>query len=266
MTEFDQHELAEAHRLLNNPSLATKIASLVPIEEGMKRLPYGAQRRVIDITESALKTSLKAALFTIKDDPKKEQRNLIHKSSVAISGALGGAFGLPAIALELPISTTIMLRSIADIARSQGESVSDPNTISECISVFALGGSTKSDDNAEIGYFGIRSILAYQVSAAGQFIAKELAKKTSERLALCSGPNVVKLINDVASRFGVEITHKLAAQLVPAIGAAGGATFNWLFLSHYQDMARGHFTIRRLERTYGQELIGQEYNKLSIEL
>ena len=39
----------------------------------------------------------------------------------AASGAAGGAFGLASLPVELPVSTTIMLRSIADIARAEGE-------------------------------------------------------------------------------------------------------------------------------------------------
>ena len=40
------------------------------------------------------------------------------------SGAAGGAFGLATLPLELPVSTVIMLRSIADIAISEGEDLS----------------------------------------------------------------------------------------------------------------------------------------------
>jgi hypothetical protein len=54
----------------------------------------------------------------------------------------------------------------------------------------------------------------------------------------------------------------VAAQSVPVIGAAGGAAINLLFIDHFQDMARGHFTVRRLERTYGAELIRAEYERI----
>jgi hypothetical protein len=65
----------------------------------------------------------------------------------------------------------------------------------------------------------------------------------------------------VASRFGITVSEKLAAQAVPIVGAVGGALINSLFLDHFQGMARGHFIIRRLERTYGPELVKQEYDK-----
>jgi hypothetical protein len=37
---------------------------------------------------------------------------------------------------------------------------------------------------------------------------------------------------------------------------------NTVFIDHFQDMARGHFTVRRLEKFYGKELVRQEYDKL----
>ena len=52
-------------------------------------------------------------------------------------------------------------------------------------------------------------------------------------------------------------------QAVPAIGAAGGAAINLVFINHFQDMARGHFTVRRLERKYGAEVIQREYKEIS---
>jgi hypothetical protein len=55
------------------------------------------------------------------------------------------------------------------------------------------------------------------------------------------------------------LSEKAAAQAVPAIGAAGGAIINTLFIDHFQDMARGHFIIRRLERKYGKEIVEHTY-------
>jgi hypothetical protein len=72
----------------------------------------------------------------------------------------------------------------------------------------------------------------------------------------------VRLITLIASRFGVVVSQKAAAQLVPVIGAAGGALINTIFIGHYQDMARGHFIVRRLERAHGAEPVRLAYEKL----
>ncbi len=55
---------------------------------------------------------------------------------------------------------------------------------------------------------------------------------------------------------------KAAAQAVPLVGAFGGAAINTLFIDHFQDMGRGHFVVRRLERLHGQEEIRRLYDEL----
>src|SRR5205807_9646629 len=62
--------------------------------------------------------------------------------------------------------------------------------------------------------------------------------------------------------FGVNVSEKVAAQAVPVIGAAGGVVINVLFIDHFQEMARGHFIVRRLERTYDPQLVRAEYERL----
>ena len=47
-----------------------------------------------------------------------------------------------------------------------------------------------------------------------------------------------------------------------AIGAAGGILVNTIFIDHFQDMAKGHFTIRRLEKLYGKEPIKMAYEEM----
>ncbi|MGA9817846.1 MAG: EcsC family protein [Pseudolabrys sp.] len=76
-------------------------------------------------------------------------------------------------------------------------------------------------------------------------------------------PALVRFIAQVASRFGFVVTEKVAAQAVPIIGAVTGAVINYAFISHFQGVARGHFTVRRLERLYGKEMVDAEYKRLS---
>jgi hypothetical protein len=75
-------------------------------------------------------------------------------------------------------------------------------------------------------------------------------------------PAIVRFITQVAGRFGVNVSEKVAAQAVSVIGAAGGMVNNVLFIDHFQEMARGHFIVRRLERTYDPQLVRAEYERL----
>jgi EcsC protein family len=76
----------------------------------------------------------------------------------------------------------------------------------------------------------------------------------------------VRLITQVASRFGLVVTQKVAAQAIPFIGALGGAAVNYAFIDHFQSVARGHFTVRRLERKYGKDLVFTAYERLRQDL
>jgi hypothetical protein len=257
MAQEDREALRHAKSLLENPSLAAKITSIIgiPIEKGVALLPVKWSEVVNSATRTALEQALNVALFTVDDTGIRASSDMIHKVAVAAAGVAGGFFGLPALAVELPVSTTVMLRSIADIARSEGEQLKAPEAKLACLEVFAFGGPSRGDNGTKTGYFAIRASLAQAVSEAARHIAQK-------GVAHEGAPAIVRFITQVASRFGVAVSEKLAAQAVPMIGAVGGALINSLFMDHFQDMARGHFIIRRLERTYDPELLKQAYDNV----
>lgn len=256
LTQADLTDLQYAKTLLENPGLAARISNAVgtPIEKGLAMLPEGANEIIVTTTRKALETALDFALYTLDDEPR-HSTNWLHKTFAGLSGAAGGAFGLPALAIELPVSTAIILRSIADIARSEGESIKSPEARLACLEVFALGGSAANDDAVESGYFTVRAVLAKSLSEAAQYMAANgVAQKTA--------PPLVRLLTQIAARFGIPVTQKAVAQSLPVVGAAGGALINTLFVDHFQNMSRGHFIVRRLERVYGTETVKLAYLKL----
>ncbi|KPD17359.1 peptidase [Burkholderia sp. ST111] len=263
MTDTDAESLRTAHDLLENPGWVARLSNMVgqPIEKGLSHLPEKASAAIGDAVQKAIHASLKVALRTMDyNDPSTTEppkaSKWWHMAASAASGAVGGAFGIGAIAVELPVSTTIMMRSIADIARSEGADLADVETQLECIQVLAFGGKSRKDDAAGIGYFAAREAMAKAVADA----AKHLATKG---LSEPGAPALVRFIAVIAERYGVVVGDKAAAQLVPVIGAIGGAAINTAFMDHFQDMAKGHFTVRRLERKYGGDLVQAEYRELS---
>ena len=137
----DLADLRYARNLLENVSLAGRIANAVgtPIEKVFTVLPQGAAAAISAATNKALQAGLRFAISTM-GDRNRSSVEWIHKSMVVVTGAAGGAFGLPALAIELPLSTVVMLRSIADVARSEGELIKIPEATLACLEVFALGG------------------------------------------------------------------------------------------------------------------------------
>jgi hypothetical protein len=251
-------ELKIAKTFLESPGLVAKVSDFVgrPIDSGLKTLPESWSEPVNDITRKSIEKALNIALLTMDKAGQGTSSNWRHKLAVGASGATGGAFGLPALLIELPVSTTIMLRSIADIARSEGEDLHSPDGRLQCVQVLALGGKAKGGDGTESGYFAVRAALAKSISEAASHL---LAKKG---LTESGAPAIVRLISQVAARFSIVVSEKAAAQAVPLVGALGGAVINMLFIDHFQDMGRGHFIVRRLERLHGQAVVRQHFDEL----
>lgn len=253
----DLASLENAANDLERPGFLVQVTNVVgtPMEYGVNKLPSSVSTRILEVTQVALHKALRAAVLTMSSKRGVRSSDSMHKTLATLSGAIGGAFGLPALAIELPVSTTVMLRSIADIARGEGENIHDVETQLACLEVFALGARSQSDDGAETGYYAIRAVLTRTVSTAAKFIAQN-------GLAEEGAPAIVRLITKIAGRFSIPVSEKFAAQSLPIIGAAGGAALNLLFINHYQDMARGHFTVRRLERKYGADVVHSEYQAI----
>jgi hypothetical protein len=252
----DSKDLRYAKGLLENPGLAAKLSNIigVPIEKGFAMLPAKWTDAVNQASKAALEKALKVAVSTLGNKRGHRSSERFHKMIVAATGGTGGAFGIAALSVELPVSTTIMLRSIADIARSEGEKIEDPEVKLACLQVFALGGRSSNKGASETSYFTVRATLARAVTEAAQHMARK-------RLAQEGAPAMVRFISKIASRFSITVSEKMAAQAIPVIGAAGGAIVNTLFLDHFQEMARGHFIVRRLERKYGKEIVEKAYQE-----
>ena len=257
-SDDDRAVLETAHEHLEDPSLAAKLTGVVgtPIEIALKLLPKAWYTRLHAVVHASIEKALDAAISSMRIGSPPVAHEHFYKALGMFSGAAGGFFGLPALLVELPVSTTIMLRSIADIARSEGENLEFLDARMACMEVFALGGRTEEDDAADTGYYGIRAALGLSVWRASSHI-------TDKGLAVEGGPALAELISLITGRFGIAVTDRAASQIVPVIGAGGAALVNLIFLNHFQDMARSHFGIRRLERKYGADPVKTEYERLT---
>jgi uncharacterized protein (DUF697 family) len=258
LSDVDREALRQAVIALEGPSYVARISALAgrPIELLGQALPSVASSMISEATQAALTRALRYALRTIPKEGR-DPETRVHKALAVLSGAMGGALGFSAVLVELPISTTIMLRSIARIAQSEGEDLQDPETALACLQVFALGGRTGSDNLHEAGYFAVRTAMARSVTRALQQMA-------GRGIVDESASAIVRLLAQIGSRFGVVVSQKVAAQAVPVLGAIGGAAINAAFVDHFQTLARGHFVVRRLERTYGKGTVRRAYDQIRV--
>ena len=241
------------------------------LETGIDKIPKKQQLWLQKVVENTLKVVVKSNLATMqKGQAFKKPSNKTYKTLVTTTGATSGFFGSTTgigtliFASELTISTKFMMRSIIDIARSQGEDINSIETQLACLQVFTLGGKSKDDDGLETSYYATRIALSSAVKGASNYMAKNGSTLALDALLKSSTNPIMKLIAVVASRFSIQVSEKFIAQAIPVVGAVGGGSLNLLFLNHFQSVAKAHFTIRKLERKYNEVLVREVYQALEV--
>lgn len=265
---FSPEELAfieAAARFFENPGLvATGLNWLgQPIEYAQSRLPAPARAIVARASKVAIEKALVLSVQTVPLEPSTKSftdateasrlSGLLHTGAAGVAGAVGGFFGLAALPVELPIATILMLRSIADTAQRYGDDLNSLDTRLECMYVFSLGSKSPHDDAMESAYYTSRVFFSQMLKNASVYLAGVSAKEFLTSLKSGSAPVLARLITEIAAQFEVRVTKKLLAQAAPLAGAIGGAGINILFANFFQECARFHFGIKRLERDKGYD-------------
>lgn len=247
ITEHDQIVLAAAFQRLEQPSYAIRLSSALgsPITATLNLLPATLSLRIQQAAKQIVSYGLDLSISHLSQK-KRSGNPRIQRAICIASGALGGFFGGPGLLLEMPFSTALILSSIAEIAQEEGEDLSTVESRLACLSIFALGGCSAEDDDADIGYYGLRMALHSPVSEAAKYLAASGLRDASK------APALINLINLISRRLGIVISNRTLGVMVPMVGALTGALCNRMFMDHFQDMARCHFAIRRLERKYSE--------------
>ena len=254
MQPTDYESLEQAVYLLETNNFVTMLAQLIgrPADALIASLPAFVGKAIAKASQAAIMQCLKFAM-----KPRNPRSLLVlagkHPSLVTgIAGAVGGFGGLAALAVELPFTTVVMFQSIIGIAEEAGEDISQPEVRMACLEVFGLSADGKGPAAKESGYYATRGALAQSAREASDYV---LRRGTS----MNAGPAAIEFVTALAPRFGLLVSQELAAAAVPIIGAAAGSSLNIAFVQHFNNVARGHFAVRALERKYGEERVREEF-------
>ena len=130
-------------------------------ELGAQFFGNGWEEKVHDLVEDALWRGHDLATLGMDSVGEGEPWSWFNKIVTSATGAAGGFFGLPGMALDIPVSTLLIMRSIAEIARAHGEDITSDEGKRACLEVMAFGGPGVEDDDTEVGYWSTRAILAH---------------------------------------------------------------------------------------------------------
>ena len=253
----DRLALEQAHDCLERHGFAIALAEATgyPVERAIGLLPKAWRKLVDESTRRALNGALRVALTTLgRKGYRGDSRDKLHRYAALVFGGAGGALGITSLPVELALTTVLILRSIAEIASSEGEKIDQPEGQLACLQVFAL--YDRSGKGKIGGYYSVRGAMATSVTEA-------LIGLRSGGLQASGEAAVGKFMEFLIKPFGKSVATKIAGITLPVVGALSGAIITGAFMQHYQRLARGHFILRRLERKYGIERVKESYERLA---
>lgn len=189
----------------------------------LDRLPAFVRKRLDSVVMTGLERAYDAAAHSRRIV--RDRGEWFNRLATTMSGAAGGVAGLPGAMVELPLTITMLFRSILEIAAEHGFDAESEGIRLEALRIFAAAGPMADDDGADLG------LLTARLSVTGQTVQSVIAR--------------------VAPRLSAVLGEKLAAQAMPLFGAVAGASINYTFVRYYQEIARVHFGVLRLARETG---------------
>ncbi|WP_170782845.1 EcsC family protein [Ruegeria lacuscaerulensis] len=216
--EAELDRLAGYYRSAGGPGVRLLNSLGGSAETLLDQLPPSLREALTGATEQALWVAMHAAEGSRRAVP--DQRPWVNTAVTTAMGAAGGVGGVSTSLVELPATTTMLLRAIQGAAAREGFDPSEDGVKFDCVQVLSAAGPLSFDDGADFGFFSARMTL--------------------------TGPALQKLIATVAPKLAVVLGQKLAAQSVPVLGALAGGGTNYVYTRYYQRIARVHFGLRRL--------------------
>src|SRR6201987_3410172 len=167
LTPSEQQMLRQAIIHLEDQSFASQLADYAgrPIDRVMRLMPKAASRHINKAVENAVLNCLNVAITSIEPQSKEPPERRATPLLAGLGGGVSGFFGVAALPIELPLTTTLMLRSIAEIARHHGEDLSTLEARLACVEVLGLG-APRAAVGMELGYFATRALLGRLVGQA----------------------------------------------------------------------------------------------------
>ncbi|MGQ0565180.1 MAG: EcsC family protein [Gemmobacter sp.] len=222
--------LAQRYRRANGPVLALLNRFGNQIDDALKVLPPSVRNRIENATAAALDRAFSVAVLG-RHAPALGPRAA--QTVAMLTGAAGGVGGLPTALAEIPVTVTVFLHAIARAAETEGFDPDAPEIRAECLRVLSAGSPLAGDDAVNTAFL-------------------------SARLTL-TGPAVSGLVATLAPGLAAILTRRLAAQMVPILGAVTGAALNAAYLGYYRELAAIRFALLRLGALHGAERVVADF-------
>ncbi|HYX37751.1 MAG TPA: EcsC family protein [Oligoflexus sp.] len=275
-----QHELdfiKEAASFLEAPSALLRLTQCMGKQVGhlQHSAPHATQRLIKRAVHLSLKTALRLAIGTLpyQQHGSSSWPEIIsgtkrsrwkHTAAVATAGAVGGTLGTAGLMLEIPLTTSVMLRSIASTAQKWGYDLKDPEVQLHCLYVFSLG-FTADKDHVGLGPGYIDTRLAWHgmIRELAGFIGSHSLKDVFVALERGTLPALAKLVSLLIPSLERAIMKNILSKSLPVLGALSSAVINATYCGYYSQAAQYHFGLMHLEAQHSLDLVQNQYALLN---
>jgi len=277
MTPYENSAIKEIIKWHKKPSFFSRSIALIgaPVEKLINSLPPWAKdaikeataegiRKCINISRKTFHHSTIVTLDTPLEiiDKKAKKFSQSNSAGTFLSGFTTGLAGLPGAIADIPLTMTIFCRSIQMISSCYGINPDDPANKPFFLWLLTSGSPSPDDDSSETGYIMTRLGLGLLVREAEKFIASSAGKNMGNILSREAAPVLVRLINTIASRLGIQMTEKIAATAIPLAGGFCAALINSAFMKDINSNAIMAGRMKFLIRKYGEEEVINHTKKL----
>lgn len=204
------------------------------VESRLTMLPQGLRAQVLSVTEAALAQASGLAALSTRAGRIGGRGHMV---LAGLTGAAGGMGGLATAVAELPVTITLILRAIHEVAAEHGFDPALPEVRREALRVFASGSPLDRDDGVNTAFIGARLTL--------------------------TGPALHSMIATVAPKLAASLGQKLAAQAVPVLGALAGAGLNLTYVDYYRELAHVRFGLLRLAQAHDPQRVARAFARAS---
>ena len=227
--------LALRFRRANGPVMALINRLGGSVEDRMAMMPSALRTRIEAVTRAALERGYRLAAGG-RHAPDLGPRGPM--ALAMLTGAAGGAGGLPTALAELPVTVTVILRAIRRAAAEEGFDPDDPAIRLEALRVLAAGSPLAVDDGIDTGFVGARIAV--------------------------TGPALQRVLAAAAPRLAAALGQRAMAQAVPVLGAVAGAGLNAAFIGYYREVAHIRFALLRLAERHGAARVLAEFGAAAM--
>lgn len=174
LNDADLLDLKKAKQLLEKGGVAVSMGNWGwrAAERISGWVPPAWRKMLLFSTILAIEKSWEFSVGMMSDPDEPSDSEFKHKIYATLSGAIGGV-AIPTLLAELPATTVIMFRSIADMARAAGENFHEMETRVACLQVFALGGEFPGRDAADSSYYRTRDLLERPMVESSKYIVQK---------------------------------------------------------------------------------------------